>query len=460
MRAILVCFSLRWVERSNRTPAAFVSTRPIRKRFHSFRHEKEHNLLFWDCVNFGSQPRISELKTLERAIKFKGISLVVVDTLIHFMRPALENAKGNLNAYDVVYEAFDAIKAVAERTGCAFLFIHHDRKGEHNEEQGVLGSTAITGAVDVVMQLQAETSRVLKMSIVGNRIESKVVWFAIDDGLRVEPAEEPAVTDEERARRVVLRELYRAGSEGLRREALIAVVKNELRKETPTAAKNLTVRALRELHESGYVDTPQRGVYVLTEDGVHEAERFATEKASKHHPIGIDANDASRGMHQKHQKHHDAFDANDASVGMHQKHQTLYSDALMLSQPQHATAQPDAVVSPSPAGDANPLACARCGRPTRVWFAGELVCLNCDMKAEPTTEHAAFNQMHSVSRHALASQSTIATQPKSHNALPNHVNCDNTGDGDGCGGDDGGGSRYHVTMRTVIFKKSLIAMLI
>ncbi len=391
------------------------------KRAIALGEDSNPNLLFWDCVNFGSQPRISELKTLERAIKFKGISLVVVDTLIHFMRPALENAKGNLNAYDVVYEAFDAIKAVAERTGCAFLFIHHDRKGEHNEEQGVLGSTAITGAVDVVMQLQAETSRVLKMSIVGNRIESKVVWFAIDDGLRVEPAEEPAVTDEERARRVVLRELYRAGSEGLRREALIAIVKNELRKETPTAAKNLTERALRELHESGYVDTPQRGVYVLTEDGKHEAERFATEKASKHHPIGVDANDASRGMHQKHQKHHDAFDANDASVGMHQKHQTLYSDALMLSQPQHATTQPDAVASP--AGDANPLACARCGRLTRVWFAGELVCLNCDMKAEPTTEPAAFNQMHSVSQHASASQSTIATQPKSYNALPTCTRC-------------------------------------
>ncbi len=425
------------------------------KRAIALGEDNNPNLLFWDCVNFGSQPRISELKTLERAIKFKGISLVVVDTLIHFLRPALENAKGNLNAYDVVYEAFDAIKAVAERTGCAFLFIHHDRKGEHNEEQGVLGSTAITGAVDVVMQLQAETSRVLKMSIVGNRIESKVVWFAIDDGLRVEPAEEPAVTDEERARRVVLRELYRAGSEGLRREALIAIVKNELRKETPTAAKNLTERALRELHESGYVDTPKRGVYVLTEDGKHEAERFATEKASKHHPIGIDANDASRGMHQKHQKHHDAFDANDASVGMHQKHQTLYSDALMLSHPQHATAQPDAVASP--AGDANPLACERCGRLTRVWIGSEWVCLDCDMEAEPTAEHrkatpagspaasptqpehAAFNQMHSVSRHASASQSTIATQPKSHNALPNHVNCDNTGDGDGCGGDDGGG---------------------
>lgn len=238
------------------------------QRIHNLGIQDNPNLCLWD-ITHSPMPRIDRLEILERFIKKWGISLVVIDTLSHFLRPALERERGNLNAYDLVYGLFERIKDVAERSGCCFLFVHHDRKGDTDDERGVLGSTAITGAVDVILQLKSEGQGVIKVAIKGNRVEDQTVFITIGEDGWVDLTDQPETTEEEKARKILLRELLEKGQ--LKRLDAIKTLMVELGKKSETSARGLAQRTLKGLVDEGLVETPKKGLYVLTDEGRAEA---------------------------------------------------------------------------------------------------------------------------------------------------------------------------------------------
>lgn len=94
-------------------------------------------------------PSIEQLAALEAAITEGRIDILFADPLIDFLQVADEN-----DATEMA-RAFRKLRAAIRRTGCTVALIHHDHKGEGQGIALVRGSTAITGAADVIVQVSA-----------------------------------------------------------------------------------------------------------------------------------------------------------------------------------------------------------------------------------------------------------------------------------------------------------------
>ena len=90
------------------------------------------------------------LEIVEAEIEKTGATLIVIDTLLRFMRV------GDANAYAEISNATQTIIDLASRTGCTVVGIHHSRKGggQHGEEAS--GSAALLGSVDVMASITRE----------------------------------------------------------------------------------------------------------------------------------------------------------------------------------------------------------------------------------------------------------------------------------------------------------------
>lgn len=101
---------------------------------------------------------------LEEVINLLNLEFVIIDTL----SMAMGNA--DVNASKEVYGILSGLKAIAKRTGCAIMLIHHTRKrvfdkGETIQEM-ILGSTAIHAWSDFILGLtKPEDSDLLKVII-------------------------------------------------------------------------------------------------------------------------------------------------------------------------------------------------------------------------------------------------------------------------------------------------------
>lgn len=92
---------------------------------------------------------------IEKIIIEKKICFVLIDALMDVILGADENS-----VKDVI-PAFTQLKRISERTGVTFLIIHHNDKSG----KGYRGSTAIKGAVDLLMQVEKpENSDKLKIT--------------------------------------------------------------------------------------------------------------------------------------------------------------------------------------------------------------------------------------------------------------------------------------------------------
>jgi hypothetical protein len=92
---------------------------------------------------------VNAVAQLESAAQREHPVLVIVDTL-----QALVRAK-DLNDYAVVSRALEPLVRIARDTGSHVLFVHHARKGPTRQDgDSVLGSTAIMGGVDTIIQLR------------------------------------------------------------------------------------------------------------------------------------------------------------------------------------------------------------------------------------------------------------------------------------------------------------------
>lgn len=103
-------------------------------------------------------------------VRFKEIlrdlrpDLVIIDSLVRVMI-------GNENEAENIRELFDVFKGLILEFGCAFLIIHHTRKGSRNGWEDLRGSSDLAAMADSVVMLskvQGE-SQVLEISTVKDR---------------------------------------------------------------------------------------------------------------------------------------------------------------------------------------------------------------------------------------------------------------------------------------------------
>ncbi len=92
---------------------------------------------------FGPAPQ-NALQRLQEAAEDLRPALIIVDTL------QLLTRVGDLNDYAEVNNTLEQLRQIPRSSGAHLMFAHHGRKGRLSED-AALGSTAITGAVDMTM---------------------------------------------------------------------------------------------------------------------------------------------------------------------------------------------------------------------------------------------------------------------------------------------------------------------
>ena len=126
--------------------------------------------------------------------------LVIVDTLFRF-QPV-----DDTSAYGAVLKALSPLHELARETGAHVLVVHHERKAEGEGMDRILGSTAISGTVDVMLSIERRHSdnvRVLSsVGRYGEDLPETVIELRPDGSVRLAGAADEI--QERRARDAVL----------------------------------------------------------------------------------------------------------------------------------------------------------------------------------------------------------------------------------------------------------------
>jgi hypothetical protein len=132
----------------------------------------------------------------------QGLSLLIIDTLDKWfdLRGDSENSAGAVNS-----AVQPLLRAAAG--GLAVLLVTHQRKGDGSHGEAVRGSNALTGAVDIVLELERspgsqETTRILKAVSRFSSTPDAVALALGDDGYQALGPAAQARGSEERARLV------------------------------------------------------------------------------------------------------------------------------------------------------------------------------------------------------------------------------------------------------------------
>jgi len=142
-----------------------------------------------------------DLPAIKRAITELQLALLVIDPLALFLRPLLQKERASLSRdYDAVYSALGALREVTQQTGCTIVLVHHERKesvGAEPTEAAALGSTALSGAVDVGLQLDSreqDGERRWRLSWWGRSVTAGELWLRLRSNLIFEPTTPPTPT--------------------------------------------------------------------------------------------------------------------------------------------------------------------------------------------------------------------------------------------------------------------------
>jgi hypothetical protein len=142
-----------------------------------------------------------DLPAIKRAITELQLALLVIDPLALFLRPLLQKERASLSRdYDAVYSALGALREVTQQTGCTIILVHHERKesaGAEPTEAAALGSTALSGAVDVGLQLDSreqDGERRWRLSWWGRSVTAGELWLRLRPDLVFEPTTPPTPT--------------------------------------------------------------------------------------------------------------------------------------------------------------------------------------------------------------------------------------------------------------------------
>jgi hypothetical protein len=253
------------------------------------------DFMIWDKRRFGVAPRVDALDWWREFITNNNIRLVIFDTLAHFLRPELDKVRNALNAYDYIGSVLERVAQVANETGCTFVFVHHDRKGEgETDEQRVLGTTALTAAADVVLQLQpvGDDAGVTTLKAMGNAIDEQAMYFTVQPDFWLAPTERPAVTKEEKAANAIVEFLRQHGE--VKRKELEGHLQEIGLAESRSAAEKLATRALSLLQ--GKIIRTQRGAYRLASDFGHSDTPISDVRVVRNHETLTDNSDNSDNL--------------------------------------------------------------------------------------------------------------------------------------------------------------------
>lgn len=126
----------------------------------------------------------NDTELLRTLIESEGAGLVVIDALADIMN-------GDENSKQDTQPIFTALRKIAEETNAAIIVIHHS-----NKAGGYRGSTAIKGAVDLMVQVESENGKnVITFRSEKARDELPQEWSAVATWIK----------DEEHGDRFILR---------------------------------------------------------------------------------------------------------------------------------------------------------------------------------------------------------------------------------------------------------------
>lgn len=108
----------------------------------------------------------------EEMLRLRPI-LVIIDTVQRFLRLP------DLNDYAIVSNALEPVTALARETGAHILMTHHGNKVGGNHGDAVLGSTALFGSVDTLVELRRQGARrtIWTDQRYGENLEESVLEF-------------------------------------------------------------------------------------------------------------------------------------------------------------------------------------------------------------------------------------------------------------------------------------------
>jgi len=136
--------------------------------------EVKKNLKIRPLAYFG----INGIKEL---IEFGGFDVLIVDTLRSSIGTDLKDEK---EAQEIIKSILPIIETT-KRKNITLIFVHHHTKSSDTSTKVVAGSHALTGVVDVILNIfpadERNNSRKRKIEIVGRVIEPKTLFYEIDE---------------------------------------------------------------------------------------------------------------------------------------------------------------------------------------------------------------------------------------------------------------------------------------
>lgn len=174
------------------------------------------------------------LTALQAAIDELNPVLVIIDPLSRFVRVR------DFNDYAEMARGMEPIIDLARVTGCHILCVHHCGKGEREGGDALLGSTALFGAVDTLLQMKRkdQTRTLHTIQRYGEDMPETVAHLDAETGI-VTPGGELATLRIEECKRSILEAM---GDESLTEPDI---------KERLGGNQTLTAKAIRALYESG-----------------------------------------------------------------------------------------------------------------------------------------------------------------------------------------------------------------
>jgi hypothetical protein len=137
--------------RTNQSPVIYLALEEkrseIRKKLKALGEAPERI-----CFHFGSAPEkaIEEVRTLLQETK---AGLLIVDVLQKLCRVK------DLNDYAQVTNTLEPLMAMAREQNCQILLTHHAGKADRQDGDDILGSTALLGGVDTLIQIKKRDRR-------------------------------------------------------------------------------------------------------------------------------------------------------------------------------------------------------------------------------------------------------------------------------------------------------------
>ena len=201
------------------------------------------------------------VEALEQAIAQYSPNLVIIDTMIRWVRVA------DANDYTEMARITEAIATMARLSGSHIMMLHHASKADRDAGDAVLGSTAIFGAVDTLLAMRSREGRrtLESRQRYGDDMEETVLELDQSTGLIM-----AAGSLEEVEQRDVRDAIMGHASDGMSRQQIVDGVEG----------KTATIgRAIRQLVASGQLERLGAGtradpyVYLVHEGPVENADR-------------------------------------------------------------------------------------------------------------------------------------------------------------------------------------------